>query len=196
MSEEKAAAPKKSKKLLIIIIIVVLILGGAGAGGVFFLRAKAAKEAKEKIKKTAADKHGDQKKDGEKDKEHGSEEEGEEAAAEDHKKGPPIYVPLDRFTFNLAEANPEKTGIAQIEMQVEVSNDKVGEQLKNIMPAIKNDILMLLTGSTEASLSTVEGKKKVAEEILVIIRKRLPKDKDGNKKKGITALHFTSFIMN
>ncbi len=139
------APPKKGKKkMLIIIIAVAVVLLAAGGGGALWLMKKHAAEA-------AAAEDGE---DG-----------GEEAHAEaDHdKRVLPAFLPLDPFTVNLADRNAER--YAQVGITLELDDAHSAEEIKGYMPAIRNNILILLSHKNSEELSERDGKLKLAEEI-------------------------------
>lgn len=202
-----AAPPAKGgKKKLIIIIAAVLLLVLVGGGAAFFL-----------LKKKPAE--GEEGEDGG----HGK------AKAEAHEpapkpkpkhdpKHPPVFVPLDPFTVNLADKESER--YAQIGVTLELEDAKTEAELKVYMPAIRNNILMVLSHKTAAQLLTREGKEKVAQSILYAAVRPLgydieededeeeaaategaPPPKKKKKKKKVpsnlpvTAVHFSNFIV-
>ena len=184
-AEKTEAAPKKSKKMLIIIIAaLVLVLGGGGVG-FMMMQSNKAKAELEKKKEASAD--------GEHD-----EEDGDHKAHKPDDNHPPVFIQLDKFIVNLTEAPNDKTLVAQIELQVLVEDAAAGEAMKNYMPIIRNNVLLLLTSKTFGELASSEGKLKLQEEILDAIRTPLPKRKDKGKDKGrgLISVHFTTFIMN
>ena len=133
------APPKKGKKKLIVLLAVVLVVLLAAAGGALFL-----------LSKQAA---------------HADDEDAEEVAkpVKQVAKAPPTFVALDVFTVNLADRNAER--YAQIGITLEVTDAKTGEQIKAFMPAIRNNILMVLAHKTADELLQREGKEKLAAEI-------------------------------
>ncbi|WP_088281882.1 flagellar basal body-associated FliL family protein [Ideonella sp. A 288] len=146
---EVAEAPPKGggKKKLIIIIAAVLLLVLVGGGAAFFMMKKKAAAAED-----------------------GEEGDGHAPAAAAHapkhevKPGtPPVFVPLDPFTVNLADKETER--YAQVGITLEIDDAKTGDTLKAYMPAIRNNILMLLSHKTAAELLSREGKLKLAKEI-------------------------------
>lgn len=143
---EAPEAPKGGgKKKLIIIIAAVLLLVLIGGGAAFFLMKK----------NHAADAEG----------------EGEDAHAAapaatkiDPKKAPPpVFLPLDPFTVNLADKEAER--YAQVGITFELDEAKTSDMLKAYMPAIRNNILMLLSHKQAAELQTREGKERLMKEI-------------------------------
>jgi flagellar protein FliL len=150
-----AAAPKKGKKKLFIIIgVVVLVLALGGGGAVWYLKQKAAAEA--------AAEEGDD----------GDAKAGHAKAA--HKKDPkalPTFVPLDPFTVNLADRDAER--YAQVGVSLELADAHVADQIKAYMPAIRNNVLMVLAHKTSAELLERDGKAKLAHEIQMETAKAL-----------------------
>ena len=200
------ATPKGGKKKLIIIIaavlVLVLVLGGGGAA--FML-----------MKKTPAD--------GDEDTADGHAKPKAEASADPAKprpqydpKHPPVFLPLDPFTVNLADKESER--YAQIGLTLEIADAKTGEDIKLYMPAIRNNILMVLSQKTAAQMTTREGKEKLARSIQYAAVRPLgfdiddedqedeaaaettPKKKKKKKKLPpnnlpVLAVHFSNFIV-
>lgn len=152
---EGEAPAKGSKKLIIIIAAVVLLLVVGGGGAFFMMKKKADAEA-------AAAAEGE---DGEGGGEHAKPV--KEAKKPDHSKeekhGPPTFVPLDPFVVNLADREAER--FAQVGINLQVDDPKVGEEMKAYMPAIRNAVLLILSHKTSEELLSVEGKQKLADEI-------------------------------
>ena len=144
-TEEAAPAKKGKKKLIIIIAAAVLVLGGAGGGAAVYFKKKAAAEAE------AADAEGE-----------------DHAQADAHAKvdlnHPPVFVPLDPFTVNLADKESDR--YAQIAVTLQVEDAKFAEKMKAFMPAIRNGILMVLAHKTSHELLERSGKQALAEEIM------------------------------
>lgn len=153
-----AASPpaKAGKKKLIIIIVaaLVLVLGGGGAAFMLLKKPHDAEEGE------AGDGHG-------KSKAKAKHKEEPQVAQQQpgfDPKHPPVFVPMDAFTVNLADKDSER--YAQIGVTLEIDTAATGEQLKLVMPAIRNNILMVLSHKTSAQLLTLEGKEKLARAIL------------------------------
>jgi flagellar protein FliL len=196
-----AAPPAKGgKKKLIIIIAAVLLVVLIGGGAAFFL-----------LKKKPAE--------GEEGEEHAQAETHAPAPKAKPKRDPafkPVFVPLDPFTVNLADKESER--YAQIGVTLEIDDAKTEADLKLYMPAIRNNILMVLSHKTAAQLLTREGKDKLAQSILYASVRPLgydieedeeeeepaadaapPKKKKKKKKPPtnlpVTAVHFSNFIV-
>src|SRR6201996_1116832 len=144
-ADAPAAKPGGKKKLVVMIAVAALVLGGGGVGALVFMKKqKAAAEA------AAADaddsdaapaKHEKKKEKGEK----------------------PVFVPMDPFVVNLADHEADR--YAQIGLTLEVGDEKVGEEIKTYMPAIRNNILLLLAHKSSADLAGSDGKELLARQI-------------------------------
>lgn len=192
-SEAQAPAPKSKKKLIIIVavLVVLLVVGGAAA---YFLM-KPAHPAK-------------------------SDKTDEEAVAEStDAKLPPKYVEIGTFTANLMTEDADR--VVQVAISLKVTKPELEEKIKAVTPEIQNSINLLLQSKYPSQLATVEGKQKLANEILAQIefilglRKSAPdihsvKPGDGTEtvtpaksgvkedslgKKGVASVLFTSFII-
>jgi flagellar protein FliL len=193
------AAPKGKKKLLIIIIAVVLLLVVAGGAAVVLLK-----------KKQAAEDDGEDA--AQVDKSHSK-----RSAAKTHDpKHPPTFSALEPFTVNLADRETER--FAQVTMTLELADPAVAEQIKVFMPAIRNNILMVLAHKTSAQILVAEGKTELAGQVQRAASRALgvevdepeaeaddadadaPKSKKKRKKRSepdlpITAVLFSNFIV-
>ncbi len=186
------ATPAKSgKKKLILIATVVAVLVAGGGGAAFFMMkqraaAAAAAAAAEEDGDGAADKHA-------------------EKAAKADVKHAPTFVPLDPFTVNLADREAER--YAQVGMTLELADAKAGDLLKAYMPAIRNNILLVLAGKTAGQLMEHEGKMALAGEVRAAALKPLgytvnteaaagkPKKVEVGDEPPIRAVHFSNFII-
>jgi flagellar FliL protein len=152
MSAAAAAAdavPAKSggkKKLVLMVAVAALVLGGGGVGALVYMKKqKAAAEAAVAEDGDAADaapaKHEKKKEKGEK----------------------PVFVPMDAFVVNLADHDADR--YAQIGIVLEVPDEHAGEEIKTYLPAIRNNILLLLAHKSSADLSGGDGKVLLASQI-------------------------------
>lgn len=144
-AEAPDAAPKKGKKKLILIIAaVLLVLGLAGGGALFFVmkqQAAALAEQDEDAEDAPRAK----------------------AAAKVDPKAVPTFLPLDPFVVNLADRDADR--YAQVGITLHVDDAAFAERMKAFMPAIRNNILMILAHKTSDQLLAREGKERLAEEI-------------------------------
>jgi flagellar protein FliL len=140
----EAPPPAKGKKKLIIIIAAVVLALVAGGVGFMMMSKKKA------------------------DAEEGAEDGGHAApkaapVAKHDPKAPPVFVPLEPFTVNLADRDAER--FAQVGITLEFSDPKMGEQVKLYMPAIRNNVLMAIADRTAGELLGREGKDKLARKV-------------------------------
>ncbi|MDT8999354.1 flagellar basal body-associated FliL family protein [Paucibacter sp. APW11] len=185
------AAPKGGgkKKLIIIIAAVLLLVLGGGGAAVLMMKKKKAAEDEEGADAAPAEQH---------------------APAAHAKPGtPPTFVPLDPFTVNLADKEVDR--YAQIGVTLEVADPHMADTIKAYMPAIRSNVLMVLSHKTSEELLTREGKDKLAKEILRESVRPMgielddeeeedPKPKKKKKKKAhvespVTQVLFSTFIV-
>jgi len=183
-----APAPAKGKKKLIVIVAVaVLVLAGGGGAAMMLLKKKPVDEGEDSEPVAQAVKH--------------------------DPKAAPVFVPLDPFTVNLADREAER--YAQVGITLEISDAKVGDQIKAFMPAIRNNILMTIADRSAAELAGREGKLQLAEKVrreasramgIEIEDEDTAEDEDAAPKKKpkkkkapqvlpIRAVHFSNFII-
>ncbi len=192
-----APAPKGKKKLIIIIAAAVLLLGGGGAAAMLLLKKKASAddEHAEVVSEKAPPK---------------------KAAPRHDPKHPPLFAPLDPFTVNLADKESER--FAQVAVTLELDEAATADAVKTYMPAIRNNILMVLAHKTSTEILAAEGKTRLAGEIARATSRALgievdePDTEDaddaedsgkGKKKKRrrvevalpVVAVHFSNFIV-
>ena len=196
-----AAPAKGGKKKLIIIIAAVLVLVLGGGGAAMLLLKKKPAEGEE----DAAGGHGK-----------AETSEPVKAKPKHDPKHPPTFVPLDPFTVNLADKESER--YAQIGITLEIEDAKTADELKLYMPAIRNNILMVLAHKTAAEILTREGKEKLSKSILYAavrplgyeidddedepeepaadtVKKKKKKKKAAPPALPVTAVQFSNFII-
>jgi flagellar FliL protein len=190
-NQENDAQPKKSKKKLFIIIgMAVLVLGLAGGGAFYYsIKKKAAAEAEaleegetEVVKATKVQKR--------------------------DPKAKTAFVALDMFTVNLADRDADR--YAQVQLSLELNDEAATMLIKNFMPVIRNNILMVLSHKMAGELLEKDGKIKLAEEIKVEVANALGMEaplsdsQSGAKRKSkvpagelspVVGVHFSNFII-
>lgn len=173
------------KKLLILIgAVLLLVLVGGGAGGYYVLQQRKAAAA---LAEAGEDGDADV-------------QEAKHKKKEGKKAGAPVFLPLELFTVNLADREAER--YAQVGITLEVADSKTGDQLKAYMPAIRNDILMLLAHKRADELQEHDGKVALARDIKRAAAKPLQSDdaqgdddRDGEGEEPVRAVHFSAFII-
>ena len=165
MSAAAAAAdavPAKSggkKKLVLMVAVAAIVLGGGGVGALVYM-----KKQKAAAEEAAA----------------AAEEDGDAAPVKHEKKkehvDKPVFVPMDPFVVNLADHEADR--YAQIGITLQVPDEHVGEEIKNYMPAIRNNILLLLAHKSSADLAGSEGKELLAKQIRTAALKAMGEETD------------------
>jgi flagellar FliL protein len=77
----------------------------------------------------------------------------------------PIFIPMDAFTVNLQHEEADQ--YLQATFSLKVMEPELVEKIKAVLPEIRSKLNLLLSSKRPSELSTVEGKKKLAEEIVV-----------------------------
>ena len=182
------AAPAKAgkTKLISLLAAALLVLAAAGGGVVFWLKAKA-QAAHAENDDAAAEAHADEAK----------------APPKRDPKAVPVFVALENFTVNLADRDAER--YAQIGISLELADSKAGDRIKAFMPAIRNNILMVLAHKQASDLLERAGKEKLADEVLRETERALglePLPADSPKRRHadaearpVRAVHFANFII-
>lgn len=191
---EAPAAPKGKKKLIIIIVAAVLLLVAAGAAALVLMKKQAADDDDDEDVVQVERTH-------------------RKAASKRDPGTPPVFVALDPFTVNLADREVER--YAQVALTLELDEAKTEDQVKIYMPAIRNNILMVLAHKTSAQILDTEGKLRLAGEIQRASSRALGYDVDepgaddadddqpGKKRRKrraepalpVVAVHFSNFIV-
>jgi flagellar FliL protein len=168
-------APKKSKKGLIIALVgaLVLVLAAAGGGAAWYFM-----QGKE-------DPKADGKKDGAK-----GDAKADPKAAKAKSGKPPVFVPMDVFTVNLQ--GPSRDQYLQLGLVLEVADGPASDAVKQQMPVIRGQILLLLAGKSAEELAKPDGKDRLAEEVLQKVRQPLP---SSAPLQGVEAVHYSAFIV-
>lgn len=163
----EAVDGKKKKPILLFIIIGVVVLLAAGGGLFFFLYSA---PSDEQIAREIA-----------------QEEAG--ATAKPAKKDMPdigVTIPLNPFVVNLAD--PKARHFLKVTIVLEVDSDKTKEEVDKLMPAIRNDIIMLLSSQTLEDVISLEGKVRLRDGISARISRII----GGNKLLNV---YFDTFVV-
>ena len=130
-------------------------------------------------------------------------------------KGPPTFLPLDNMVVNLADPGGEK--VAQIGIALELADVHATDKVKMYLPSIRSSILMLISQRTAEELLRIEGKEKLAADILLaasrpfdaadavhattkpvkegVKAKKKNVDKNATNENPVRGVHFSSFIV-
>jgi flagellar protein FliL len=97
-----------------------------------------------------------------------------------------VFLPMDPFTVNLAGENNR---FAQVAIVYDVQNAETAELIKNIMPAVRDRVLRLISAKQSATLLSNNGKEILAQEIVEETAKLIGWEPDEPKvtKKKVVA---------
>lgn len=104
---------------------------------------------------------------------------------------PPQFVALEPFTVNL-RTDGNSDHLLQVGLTFQVSGIPVADAMKQHMPVLRSNILLLLTSKSPGELVTVDGKGKLGGELLATVRQTLPGE---DPEKGVSAVHYSAFII-
>lgn len=130
-------------------------------------------------------------------------------------KGPPTFFPLDNMVVNLADPGGDK--VAQIGITLELADAKAIEKVKMYLPSIRSGVLLLISQRTAEELLLIEGKEKLAADVLAeagrpfgapeasnasakakkaaAAKAKKSGDKNAADESPVRAVHFSSFIV-
>lgn len=174
---EAPSEPNKtsSKKKLVVIISAIVVLAALGGGGFFWWKKEHDKRhAKPKAAVATNGAHGQ-----------------EEAEDEDDGK-PPIFTPLEKIVVKLQRGRLSVDHYVQVSIELRIADAKVAEKMKQSLPIIQYEVMLILSSKDFEWMDPVENKKKLAQEIRDRINKII---KSESTKEGVRAVYFTSFIL-
>lgn len=106
---------------------------------------------------------------------------------------PAIYHSLDpAFVVNFYRQSQRQVRFLQVKMEAMARDSEIIEAIKTHTPAIRNNLLLLLSHQDYETIHTVEGKGQLREAARDEINQVL---EDQAGIKGVEAVYFTSFIM-
>lgn len=166
MAEEKEeeSTPVKGgagKKMIILGLAGLLLLGGGGGAAWFFM----GEVMKKKKSPGGTDEH---------------------AKTDDHAGEPGPVMELDPFLLNLADRDELRFLKVSIKLELDRPEETTDYQAK--VPAIRDALLVLLSSKESQLLRTVNGKRRIREEIMARVNTVLSKGKVAN-------VYFTDFII-
>ncbi len=182
--EEPEVKPKKKSRLLLIIlsVITILLLIVISVGTTLYMTGalsgdseSVAQSEDEQVSENKKNKKNKKKK--------------KKSSKSEKKK--PIYVEMgDPLIVNFIENNQIR--YLQVKMEVMTRDETMPEKIKEHMPLIRNNLLMMLSGLDYETISTFAGKQKIRDEALAEIQSIM---KEQTGEKGAEELYFTSFVM-
>jgi flagellar FliL protein len=115
------------------------------------------------------------------------------AAAKEAKGEPaklPLFVAMEPFTVNLQSESGDQ--FLQVTLTLQVPDPVQEELLKSFMPQVRSRLLFLLSSKKASEISSVDGKKKLSEEIITTVNQPFtPK----GQPQTVSDVFFTSFVI-
>jgi flagellar FliL protein len=113
----------------------------------------------------------------------------QQASAAEHggKDGESAYIKLEPFTVNLADLSQ----YLQIGLTLQGGSPEAGAAIVMLMPKVRHEMILLLSGQEAAEILSPQGKVKLAEEIKQAINNVI----ELSGKHGVTGVLFVSFIV-
>jgi len=102
----------------------------------------------------------------------------------------PVFLSLETFTVNLEPENSDQH--LQTNLTLKVGDNEAVNKIKLHMPEVRNRVLLLLSSKTASQIATVEGKKKLATELLAEINQPFG---EGGVGQAVESVLFTSFVI-
>ena len=115
---------------------------------------------------------------------------GAEAASKEQSRKLPNFVDMEQFTVNLAEKEQDR--YMQIRFSLEVGSHEAEATIKEMMPALRSEILLVLGTRQAADLATREGKEALGKDIVDAANKSLEHTAADH---SVTAVRITQLII-
>ena len=103
---------------------------------------------------------------------------------------PPVFAQIDSFTVNLQADGGEQ--FLQTAFTLQVGSQADLDAIKLYLPQVRSRVLLLLSSKRGAEIATVEGKKKLADEIIAQLRQPFSK---GAQPLNVSDVFFTAFVI-
>jgi flagellar FliL protein len=102
----------------------------------------------------------------------------------------PTFVDLDPFTVNLAEKDQDR--YMQIKFSLEVAPNEAEATIKDMMPALRSEILLVLGSRQASDLGSRDGKEALAKDIVNAANKSL---EHTSAERAVSAVRITQLII-
>jgi len=145
-ADSSAPAPKGKGKLLIILLAALIVAAGAAAGGWFYLQSQKALAAQ-------------------------AQDDDHDAPVAAAKRAAPTYLALENMVVNLADAGGDR--MVQVGITLDLNDAKFVDEVKSMMPAVRNSVLLLVSQRTSEELLKLDGKEKLAADVRAEISRAL-----------------------
>lgn len=114
----------------------------------------------------------------------------ETAHAKPAPAAPPVFAQMDPFTVNLQADGGEQ--FLQTAFTLQVGSQADVDAIKLYLPQVRSRVLLLLSSKRGVEISTVEGKKKLAEEIIAQLKQPFS---PGAQPLNVSDVFFTAFVI-
>jgi flagellar FliL protein len=165
--EGEPIVKKKSKKKAIIIAAAITVMLGAAGGAAFVFMGPSGTPAANPDAPPS-----------------------EEAKNAEPEK-PPLFVVVDPFTVNLQHEGAGDQFL-QVSFSLQLADQKQEELFKLYQPQARSRLLLLLSSKRASEISTVEGKKKLADDIVAQLK--IPFSAQ-SAPLDVRNVFFTSFVI-
>lgn len=165
---QEAPKPKKSKKKLVLFLTIFLVVAGVGGGAAWFFMGGEEAAIPE-----------------------GAEGAAQKSASKPKEIKPPVFMVIEPFTVNL---QPDGSGeqFLQIAFSLQVGDPQTVDMIKLYLPQVRSRLLLLLSGKKASQISTPDGKKKLADEIIDTVKQPFT---PGQPPQQVSNVFFTSFVI-
>jgi flagellar protein FliL len=104
---------------------------------------------------------------------------------------PPVFFPLDSLTVNL-QSDDGSMHYLRAGLTLKIKDEKVQALLTEHMPEVRSHILLVLSGKKPDEITSVEGKKKLAEELRATVDTAAS---SAEKPVHVEEVLFTEFVV-
>lgn len=106
------------------------------------------------------------------------------------KQKPPVFLSLETFTVNLQSEHGDQH--LQTNLTLKMEDAEAADLIKLHMPEVRNRVLLLLSSKAASQIAAVDGKKKLASELLAEIKQPFSENKP---EHAVQSVLFTSFVI-
>lgn len=97
------------------------------------------------------------------------------------------YTKLEPFTVNLVGL----TQVIQLVVTLKMAKPEAGEKVKLYMPAVRHNMILLLSSKSAEQVSSAAGKQKLIKETISTVNRAI----ESNAKEGVADALFESIII-
>ncbi|MFI4939752.1 MAG: flagellar basal body-associated protein FliL [Burkholderiales bacterium] len=102
----------------------------------------------------------------------------------------PVFVLMEPFTVNLQSENGDQ--FLQVTLTLQVPDQAQEDLIKTFMPQVRSRLLFLLSSKKPSEISSVEGKKKLIDEIINTVNQPFT---SRGPAQDVSNVFFTSFVI-